>query len=335
MQEYEDVVLGKYDIDVCGLRRVRGAMLCDTEQGSYLLKEVQISEERLSALAELYEYLEEQCQYWCGIDRVIKNKEEKYVTSLENGKNYILKKWFDGRECDSRKAGELIDAAGMLAKLHIKMKKKLENPVVKARPLGAEYIAHNRELKKVRGFIRKSTSKSEFEYAFLKSFEQMYEWADIANRMLENSSYEKLYSESIEHHCMVHGEYNYHNIIMNNSNNSNAMMAVTNFEKFKQNIQVEDFYYFLRKTMEKAGWKERLGDSLFNAYSAVRPLTDEEIEYIKIRLVYPEKFWKISNSYYYSNKAWISTKSIEKLELAIRQTKEKEHFLKNVFSFEL
>lgn len=333
MQEYENIVLEKYDIDVRSIRKVRGAMLCDTEQGIYLLKEVQLSEERLAALAELYEGLEEQC--WCGVDRLIKNKEEKYVTSLENGNKYILKQWFLGRECDSRKAGELIDAVGMLAKLHIKMQKKLENPVVSSESLCTEYNAHNRELKKVRGFIRKSTAKSEFEYAFLKSFEQMYAWADVANVMLEESKYEQLYRKSIEEHCMVHGEYNYHNIIMNNSDNTNTLMAVTNFEKFKRNIQVEDFYYFLRKTMEKAGWKERLGDSLFNAYSAVKPMTEDEVQYIKIRLVYPEKFWKIANSYYYSNKAWISAKSIEKLDIAIRQTKEKERFLKNVFSFEL
>jgi len=333
MQENEYKVLEQYNMGVRNIRKTRGAMLCDTDQGVYLLKEVQMSEERINALAELYEYLAGQC--WCGVDKLVKNKEEKYITSLENGNKYILKQWFAGRDGDSRKSGELIEAVGMLAKLHIVMQKKLDHTVSKAESLGKEYKSHNRELKKVRDFIRKSTSKKEFEYAFLKCFGQMYEWADAAKELLEASAYEKLYWESMEKHCLVHGEYNYHNIILDNCENSNMLAAVTNFEKFKHNIQVEDFYYFLRKTMEKSGWKERLGDSLINAYSAVRPMSDDEIEYIKIRLVYPEKFWKIANSYYYSNKAWISVKSIEKLDVAIRQTKEKERFLKSVFSFEL
>lgn len=333
MQEYEHVVLEQYDINVYGIRKVRGAMLCDTDQGACLLKEVKISEERMAALAELYEHLGKQS--WCNVDKLLQNKDGKYISSLENGNKYILKKWFAGRECDSRKQVELIDSVSMLAKLHINMKTELQNPVTNAESLQEEYNAHNRELKKVRCFIRKSNAKSAFEYAFLKSFEQMYEWADVAKMMLNESAYEQLYCESISNHCMVHGEYNYHNIIMNDYEHSGTLAAVTNFEKFKQDIQVEDFYYFLRKTMEKAGWKERLGDSLFNAYSAVRPMTDKEIEYIKIRLIYPEKFWKIANSYYGSNKAWISAKSIEKLDIAIRQTKEKERFLKNVFSFEL
>ena len=74
---------------------------------------------------------------------------------------------------------------------------------------------------------------------------------------------------------------------------------------------------------------------MLNAYSAIRPLSKEEIEYLKIRLIYPEKFWKVADSYYRSNKAWISIKSIEKINVAIRQTEEKERFLNHVFSFTL
>ena len=106
---------------------------------------------------------------------------------------------------------------------------------------------------------------------------------------------------------MTHGEYNYHNILMvqgdYNYKKEPYRIATTNFEKFKRDVQVEDLYYFLRKVMEKHGWKERLGDNMINAYSAIRPITDAELEYLKIRLIYPEKFWKIANSYYHSNKA--------------------------------
>ena len=74
---------------------------------------------------------------------------------------------------------------------------------------------------------------------------------------------------------------------------------------------------------------------MLNAYSAIRPITSEEMKYLRNRLVYPEKFWKIANSYYHSNKAWISAKSIEKLDVAIRQNEEKKRFLEDIFSFHL
>ena len=147
---------------------------------------------------------------------------------------------------------------------------------------------------------------------------------------LEQSDYEQLYQEEMNRSGMTHGEYNYHNIIMTREG-----IATMNFEKFHRDIQVEDLYYFLRKVMEKSGWKLRLGDGMLNAYSAIHPLTRSETEYLKIRLIYPEKFWKIANSYYCMNKAWISVKNTEKLKTAIKQTEEKKMFLKELFGFEL
>ena len=54
-----------------------------------------------------------------------------------------------------------------------------------------------------------------------------------------------------------------------------------------------------------------------------------------LRLAYPEKFWKTASSYYYSNKAWLPQKYVEKLELAVRQNEEKRAFLENIFSISI
>ena len=288
-------------------------------------------------MSELYEYL---CaQGFDRVDRIFLTKEGECFAVLEDGSRYILKQWFAGRECDVKRPAEILAAARHLAKLHGGMRHELEAPVSAGTHLKEEYLRHNRELKKVRRYMRGITPKGEFEFAFLKYFDQMYQWADAAVIELEHSGYDTLYRESIEHSYLTHGEYNYHNILMlqgeYNHRRDPYKIAVTNFEKFKRDVQVEDLYYFLRKVMEKQGWKVRLGDNMINAYSAVRPLSEAETEYLLIRLVYPEKFWKVANSYYHSNKAWIPEKKIEKLDTAIRQTEEKKRFLEDIFSFHL
>ena len=58
MQEYEKNVLEQYDIDIRSTRKIRGAVLCDTEQGIFLLKEVVVPSERIQELAKLYKSLE-------------------------------------------------------------------------------------------------------------------------------------------------------------------------------------------------------------------------------------------------------------------------------------
>ena len=330
MQEYEKNILERYKIDTCSTRKVRGAVLCDTDQGLFLLSEVFAPRSRILALCELYDHLER--QGYNGLDRPVPNAEGEYITILEDVKKYVMRQWFRSRECDFRKPSELLEAAGNLAKLHMIMRVKISSVPV-AEHLEKEYQRHDRELRKVRKFIRSMTSKGEFELAFLEHFDEMYQWTEIAGDLLRQSDYDRLWQESIDCHCLVHGEYNYHNILMrcDDARRESDIIATTHFGRFRQNIQVEDLYYFLRKVMEKHGWKERLGDGMLNAYSAIRPLSSEEMRYLKIRLMYPEKFWKIANSYYHSNKAWISIKNIEKLNTAIRQTKEKEKFIENIF----
>ena len=326
MQEFEQKLLEQYDVEVNSTRKVRGAVLCETNKGLFLLKEVTISEKRIPALLEIYTYLYDQGNYQ--IDYMIKNCDGVYISTLDNGNRYILKKWFAGRECDIKKTREIYEAVRNLAKLHIFMHHEMEYEVREGMKIDEKYNRHNRELKKIRKFTRKATPKGEFEFAFLQQFDQMYEWAEAALKEIEQSDYEELYREEMERFSMIHGEYNYHNIIMTKEG-----IMTTNFEKFRRDIQIEDLYYFLRKVMEKSGWKLRLGDGMLNAYSAIQPLTQKEIEYLKIRLIYPEKFWKIANTYYYRNKAWTSVKNIEKLNTAIKQEEEKKMFLKEVFGF--
>lgn len=331
MQEYECEILGKYNIDVVNTKKVRGAILCSAVQGQFLLKEVPVSKNRLLALDTLYHHLQE--QFETDVDYLCPTKEGELCVEAEDGKTYMLRRWHEGRECDVKKTPEVLAAAGNLAKLHKVM--YLEIPkMAEGEMLKEEYERHNRELRKVRQYIRKMTTKGKFEMAFLEAYEEMERLAELSVWMLKKSGYQKLYREQMEHHSLIHGEYNYHNIwiLEDESQAGIQRMAITNFDKFKRQIQIEDLYYFLRKVMEKCGWKERLGDHILNAYSAVRPLSKEELEYLNIRLIYPEKFWKVANSFYYSNKAWTSAKNVEKIENVQRQTKEKERFIKNLFS---
>lgn len=325
MQEYELSILEQYDVEIKSTRKTRGAFFCDTEQGLFLLREAALSDKRAEMLDELGEVLRE--SGYERTDRIIRNREGNLISVAEDGSRYVLKQWFYGRECDVRRNRELFEGVGNLAKLHLVMKMPMEEREVDP-PLMQIYESRNRELRKVRKFIRGRTTKGEFELQFLKEFEGLYEWAIAAIEELEQSEYEDLYRESQKENVLIHGEYNYHNILFTQDG-----IATTCFEKFKCNVQAEDLYYFLRKAMEKHRWNVRLCDCMLNAYNAVRPLSEQEIEYLKVRFVYPEKFWKIAGSYYHSNKAWISVKNVEKFQVAVSQTEEKKQLLKDIFGF--
>lgn len=116
MKEYELNVLEQYDIEVNGTRRARGAVLCDTDRGTLLLKEAQVAGKRIPLLYKLYENLEK--NGYPNVDQIIKNKEEEYISEAEDGTKYMLTRWFNGRECDVRRESEILEAVKNLARLH-------------------------------------------------------------------------------------------------------------------------------------------------------------------------------------------------------------------------
>ncbi|OUP49211.1 phosphotransferase [Lachnoclostridium sp. An181] len=325
MRELEQDVLERYPIDVGSTRKVRGAVLCEAREGIFLVREWMLSERRLQSMNALQEQISGEIE----TDAILKNREGGLLTEMDDGTRYIVKHWFAARECDIRREYELLEACRFLAKLHQVMRLSQESPFLEENLLD-EYKRHNRELKKVRSFIRGRVQKGTFETAFLGCFEEMYALAEKTLERLAQSEYEELRTESIQNRWAAHGDYNYHNLLI-----AEGQIKVTNFERFHIGVQAADFYYFLRKTMEKTRWDKRLGDRMIQAYQSVRPLTKKEMEYLAIRLSYPEKFWKIADTYYSSNKAWIPVKSLEKLETEICQTKEKSSFLRQIFSFHL
>ena len=265
------------------------------------------------------------------VDTIFLNKEGEFITKAEDGTRYVLKRWFSGRECDVKKEQEVLESVKNLARLHKIMKMPGEEVREFAgNDLREEFLRHNRELRKVRAFIRGRTAKGDFENAVLKHFDAMYEWAGTAGERLAESGYERLLQKSREEGAVTLGDYNYHNVLMTPKG-----MATTNFEHFTNDIQIEDFYYFMRKVMEKYEWNVELARAMLRTYQDIRPLSEEEQEYMAIRLSYPEKFWKLVNSYYHSNKAWIPGKNVEKLQTAIDQTEKKKRLLKSIFSFHL
>ena len=334
MRDYELEVLEQYDMEVKSTRKIRGAFFCDTCEGTMILKETKISERRAALMYIILSRLE--LEAGMNVDTPVFSRDGVLVVTSREGRKYMLKKWFSGRECDLKRESELVGAAETLAGLHRELRwdappgcDGVTCPAAQRTPV-EEMQRHNREMKKVRSFIRNRVTKNEFEYLYLENFEKMYGLAERVTRQMEESGGMELFRRSLQEKHMVHGDYNYHNLMVMPDG-----AAVTNFEHVRMDIQVSDLCYFLRKVMEKCHWKQKLGREILEAYEEGRHIDELERDYIGLWLAYPEKFWKTASSYARSNKAWLPEKSVEKLQTAVQQSEEKEAFLESLFSINL
>ncbi len=323
MNDRDLQVLEQYPFTVRGSFRVRGAFLLDTSEGRRLIREFSGSPQKLETEQKLLLHLREQGYL---VDRMEPDQEENLVSVWKEYASFVVKEALEGRECDTRSESEIMKAASLLGSLHLSMRDCVElSEEERVRMTGPdaedELLRHNRELKKIDRFIRKKTRKNEFETAYLACFPEILEEAERIERMLRDSAYGKLRQQALEEGHFCHGEYTHHNILVNGS-----QMAVINFEKCSINVQINDLYHFMRKILEKQNYDFRLGIRMLKAYEEKKPLTSEEREYLGIRMGYPEKFWKLANYYYNTNKAWIPGKHMEKLEKFLAQREKRVSF---------
>ncbi len=320
-------LLDYYDIEVLHTRKGRGAILCDTNKGCLILKEYTGNPERIKVQNRLLKQILETDAV--PIEQILKTKEEELLVEDLDGKRYILKTYFENRECNIHDLEECKEAVKTLAKLHKVMhlpKEEVEAYGLSVFSLGREYEKHNKELRKVWKYLRTKSQKSFFETALLQQYDYFLAQAMEVTEDWKAFAIEEDLEDSKEQGMFCHGDYQYHNIIR-----LEDRFAIINFERCIMDNPVRDLYLFMRKLLEKSNWSQKLGDALLNAYGSIRPLSARSFVELYYRFSYPEKFWKIVNFYFNSGKAWIPDRNSEKLDVLSGQEKEKQDFLEAVF----
>ncbi len=357
MEDRSQESLKRYRLKIYNIYRARGAFLLETDGGLKLYKCFEGSRNRALFENKVKEHL--LLHGYSNTDLFVKTMEDDIISEDSAGCQYIMKNWFWGEECNLKELSQIEAASANLARLHnilqdvdFTMEQQEHNI---APDLTDTFDKRNRELKRVKAYIREKRQKNEFELLYLNYYEAFYEQGMMAAERLSRSAYNLLMEGAIKNHSVCHGNYTYHNIIMlkNKAEAMNktlvppgwvnrqplsvtelggtgSMVATTNFEKSYIGLQIFDLYQFIRKVMEKNDWDILYGSNMIEAYDQIKPITKEELQVLYVLLLYPEKFWKITNFYYNGKKSWVSGRNTQKLTMIGEQNEKKEMFLQKL-----
>lgn len=325
MEDRQETAIARYGLAVRKRCRLRGGWMLDTNTGPKLLREYENIRSHFFLENSIKDYLIE--NGFRRVDSVVPNEEGRLVTELETGEKYVMYHWFSGEECDLKSNTCLAAAGENLGRLHLALN-GFEQAKGEGYPGAREgqedllelFHRHNRELRRVNSYMKNKKRKTEFEIYAINCFEDYYEKACEAADKLENCNYYNRVKEEMNDIC--HGDYNYHNLII-----SGQGTATTGFEKSGYGLQLLDLTYFMRKTLEKNEWNKSAGEAVLISYDKVNTLSSEQMEFIYIMLMYPEKYWKLMNHYFNKKKSWLSAKSLEKLKDVKSLEKKREKFL--------
>lgn len=322
-------LLAQYEVDVYRAGRVKGAWLLETDRGLKLFGGCPSSEGKIESLQQVKMQIKE--HGFTEVDCYIPTREGNYLVQGPYNETFVMRDWFLGEECDSQNIEHICQTVKTLARLHNCMEQirlSEEMRVFCQQTKLTELLEkRNRELRRVRTYIRSKKQKNAFEQKFLSQFSLQYEQAERAMEHLDREQYEAYYGKVLEQGSMLHGNFTHHSVIFHSGG-----IAVTGFQRIEMGIQIHDFYLLFRKMMEKWEWDIRLGEEMLAAYEGVRLIPGEERELLVVLLSYPEKFWKVANQYYNNRKSWIPEKNMQKLIQTMEQAKKKEESIQRLFT---
>ena len=322
MYSQPETILEQYELTVNGITKGRGIYICDTSLGMKALTAFRGSAERAWLLDKVLTYLQEQKLV---VEQLCRTKEGEILAKDDAEGKYLLKDLFLGNECNPKSAEDMVCAVQALAKLHRCLRfcpaAIPDFTDSDKNSLRLLYEKHYHELIKVKNFVKSRKKKNEFEMKFQKNYPHFMGQAERSLAMLTACE------EGWQRRCLCHGDFNQHNVIC-----TQGRWQIINFENINANLPMADFCNFLRKMMEKNNWDFVLGQRLLDAYDRIDPLGLNEYRQLYVLLLFPEKFWKLSNHYFNSHKAWLSERDIEKLDRMMEQEQARELFLENLFS---
>lgn len=334
MNEKALPVLEQYDYEFNSQKRVRGTYCCESNKGLMLLKEYENSQGRIRIVETIQRHI-----YDSGmdVDLVVKNKDGELISVGPEGGSYILKKWFDYRDCECDNMRDVMGSLTVMSQFHAicrdmreylnsqqiylndeismeeESKDNSDDCIKKCRLLSPDDIKgtldrHNRELVRVQRFLGKKKKKTQFEYDLERCIDRNYQKAAELSGQITYEESEQLRKRATERMSICHGNCRYHNFII-----VEGRPVLINYIKVKVDNQIDDLYSFMKKIIEKNNYKPGLAEEMLRQYEKNNPLDATEEKALRVLVNYPHRMWKVANNYFNSSKSGYSLKNQEKL----------------------
>ncbi len=303
---------------------MKGVYLIKTDKGNKCLKKISYGTQKLMYIYKAKEHIISN-----GFDKIDKN----YLTpegapyAFVNDDIYVVTNWIDGRECDFKKEEDLIRAAETLARFHLCARGFTPDEDTKVRSdigkLTNTLDKRLATLNKMRDTARKNKRKTEFDMLYLSNVDFYLKLSKEAMKSLDLESYKKVCSDALSDKVLCHHDFTYHNILFEDNGNS----YIIDFDYCKWEMQIYDVATLLIKSLKRLNWNMNSGKLVLEAYGNVKPISKDELNILKTLLIFPQRFWRLANRYYYKEAGWSEASFVKKMKEIIDEREEYMNFI--------
>ena len=321
MKEITDTVKENFNIEISSISPFRDNYIICNNSSKQLLKKVSMSPERIYFIHNAKEHLIKN-NFKC-LDRYFLTKNDEPYIKINNIL-YTLTPIIDGIEINFEKWDDVINSSHLLANFHkSSMNFFLPENTYTKNELGKIPMIYKKrlnEIKRAKKIASKSTTK--FDYLLLKYIDYFYNMGiDVIDKLIK-SKYMELVEKTIKDGSFCHHEFTHNNII-----NNNGKYFLINFEFCCYELKIYDLCNLVKRKLRKCNWDIQEAKKIIDSYQEKIPLSNDELYIMKLMIMFPQKFWRVINSYYNSKKNLSDKIYISKLNNVIDEIKPIELFL--------
>lgn len=300
---------------------MKGVYLIKTDKGNKCLKKIGYGTQKL-----LYIYKAKEHIVSNGFDRIDRNclTLEGAPYAFVNDDVYVVTEWIDARECDFKNPEDLKRAAETLGTFHLHARGFTPDEDTKVRSdigkLPNTLDKRMITLNKMRDIARKNKRKTEFDMLYLTNVEFYLKLSKEALNSLDSLSYKRVCDNALSEKVLSHHDFTYHNILFK----ENGESYVIDFDYCKWEMQIYDVATLLIKALKRLNWNKDSGKLVLDAYGSIKPISEDELNILKTLLVFPQRFWRLANRYYYKEAGWSEASFVKKMREIID---ERENYL--------
>lgn len=318
----------QFDFEIKSLTPMKGVYLIETSKGKKCLKKINYGTSKLMYIHAAKEHIVKS-----GFERIdrfnIANKEE-VPYAVVNEDIYVVTDWIEGRECDFKKEDDLKLASSNLGKFHLHARHFEQPSDLRQRSDIGKYTSTIERraamLSKMRDMARKKRRKSDFDMMYLSNVEFYQELAKRAIKELSIDSYARVCEDSLRDKVISHHDYTYHNVIISKEQNPH----IIDFDYSKSEMQIYDVATLCTKALKRLDWNRKAFTNIIDSYNSSREINKDEINVLKTLLVFPQRFWRIANRYYYKEALWSEGTFNRKMNSIIAEREKYMNFIDNL-----
>lgn len=293
MDEFTSTLVQKFNFKPKYIRRKKYMYICNTDRGIKVIRPVNYSTDKIVFVHNIKQHLLKK-----GFNNIdfyyISEENLPYV--INEDIIYIMTDYIDLEECDLAKETDTKKTIELLANFHkLSQGFKIDysNKDIYSLDIKEVFIKKLENLKKMKRIVTKQKKLTDFELAFIRTFDYFYNNAIKSIEILDKNKYENLNKLAIKNGMICHNRIKEENILIGNKSTYLTQL---------ENITIDHFIYdlanFIIRYIKKHPEDYIKLEDILSTYSKINYIDGNILPILYALIKFPNRYIETCQSFF-------------------------------------